>query len=88
MNKAMYMQQVHYLIKPNEYTDNIDYEKFLKQTKRGDWRPFQICFVLLNIKGIFDPSSTDREIVDSNMVSNWWWQNGGLSWIVIFSNFL
>ena len=87
MNKAMYMQQVHYLIKPNEYTDNIDYEKFLKDTGRGNWRPFQICFILLNIKGVFDPSSTDRELVDLI-----WFPTGGgkteaylgLSSLVIF----
>ena len=87
MNKAMYMQQVHYLINPKEYTEIIDYEKLLKQTKRGDWRPFQICFILLNIKGIFDPSSKDREIVDLI-----WFPTGGgkteaylgLSSLVIF----
>ena len=87
MNKAMYMQQVHYLIKPSEYVDNIDYEKFLNKTKRGNWRPFQICFILLNIKGVFDPSSKDREIVDLI-----WFPTGGgkteaylgLSSLVIF----
>ena len=87
MNKAMYMQQVHYLIKPSEYVDDIDYEKFLNKTKRGNWRPFQICFILLNIKGVFDPSSKDREIVDLI-----WFPTGGgkteaylgLSSLVIF----
>ena len=83
----MYMQQVHYLIKPSEYVDDIDYEKFLNETKRGNWRPFQICFILLNIKGVFDPSSKDREIVDLI-----WFPTGGgkteaylgLSSLVIF----
>jgi Helicase conserved C-terminal domain len=28
------------------------------------WRPFQIAFVLLNIKGVARPDSADREIVD------------------------
>jgi hypothetical protein len=87
MNKAMYMQQVHYLIKPEDFTGDIDYEKFLKNTGRGNWRPFQICFILLNIKGIFDPYSTDREIVDLI-----WFPTGGgkteaylgLSSLVIF----
>ena len=28
------------------------------------WRPFQIAFILLNLKGIVEPDSDDREIVD------------------------
>lgn len=28
------------------------------------WRPFQLAFILLNVKGIVDPSSTERETVD------------------------
>lgn len=64
MNKAMYMQQVHYNIEPEMFSKEIDYEKILNETGRGNWRPFQICFVLLNIKGIVDPTCEDRSIVD------------------------
>lgn len=34
--------------------------------KAGDphWRPFQLAFLLLNLPGLIDPSSPDREIVD------------------------
>ena len=28
------------------------------------WRPFQLAFILMNLKGIADPSSNDRELVD------------------------
>lgn len=28
------------------------------------WRPFQIAFILMNLKGIVDPTCRDREIVD------------------------
>ncbi|MED1738111.1 DISARM system helicase DrmA [Bacillus swezeyi] len=28
------------------------------------WRPFQLAFILQNIRGIIDPSSEDRELVD------------------------
>jgi len=87
MNKAMYMQQVHYQIKPNEFSNVIDYENLLLREGRGDWRPFQICFILLNIKGIADPTSAERDIVDLI-----WFPTGGgkteaylgLSSLVIF----
>lgn len=28
------------------------------------WRPFQIAFILMNLKGVVDPKHSDREIVD------------------------
>jgi hypothetical protein len=28
------------------------------------WRPFQLAFILLNLRGIVTPDSADREIVD------------------------
>jgi len=33
-------------------------------TMGGTWRPFQIAFILLNLAGIAQPESPDREIVD------------------------
>ncbi len=33
-------------------------------TNRGYWRAFQIAFLLMSIKGIVDPSSSDRDVVD------------------------
>ncbi len=87
MNKAMYMQQVHYSIKPEQFTETIEYEKILKENERGNWRAFQICFILLNIKAIADPTCKDRNIVDLI-----WFPTGGgkteaylgLSSLVIF----
>ncbi len=35
-----------------------------KDENKFCWRPFQIAFILLNLKGIVDPTSDDREIVD------------------------
>src|SRR5207248_3815328 len=28
------------------------------------WRPFQLAFLLMNLKGIADPAGADREVVD------------------------
>jgi len=36
------------------------------------WRPFQICFQLLNVKGLLDPTDEDRGIVDLA-----WFPTGG-----------
>lgn len=38
-------------------------EKNIKQD-HSEWRPFQIAFILLNIKGLIDPDSDERNIVD------------------------
>ena len=36
------------------------------------WRPFQLAFILLNLRGIVEPESAEREIVDLL------WQDGGV----------
>ena len=35
-----------------------------QQLTTPSWRPFQLAFILMNLKGIADPSSNDRELVD------------------------
>lgn len=54
-----------------EPVDNFSYaheiyksEAFDNQTNIGYWRPFQIAFFLMSIKGITDPDSSDRKVVD------------------------
>ncbi|MGW6027006.1 helicase-related protein [Streptomyces sp. NPDC055099] len=34
------------------------------QPEKGEWRPFQICFVLLCLDGVADPTHSDREVAD------------------------
>ena len=62
MNQSMFMQQVHYQIK--NFSPNIDYNEELKKLGKGNWRPFQLAFILLNIKSFINPESEDREIMD------------------------
>ena len=46
MNKAMYMQQVHYNIEPEMFSKEIDYEKILKKKKEeiGDLFKFVLFY--------------------------------------------
>jgi hypothetical protein len=48
----------------NESQEFISLEKFYKTTDWGNWRPFQIAFVLMNIESVLNPNSKEREIVD------------------------
>jgi len=67
MNKSMYMQQIHYQIPKNLFSNKIDYNGLfdLKEfSSKGSWYPFQIAFILLNIKSLHIPDSDDRDIVD------------------------
>ncbi|QWD22488.1 hypothetical protein G6688_05070 [Polynucleobacter paneuropaeus] len=41
-----------------------DLGDLIKNSPRGYWRPFQIAFLLMSLKGIVDDSSPDRETVD------------------------
>lgn len=59
-NEAMYMQQCRGIIKKareNNIEPIIDPEQIA-------WRPFQLAFILLEIKSLVEPDSDDRKIVD------------------------
>lgn len=74
MNEAMLMQQIHYEISSEKTrawvskSGQLDLESPFKQPSYNDpdrkWRPFQLAFILMNLKAISDPLSSEREIVD------------------------
>ena len=72
MNQAMYLQRSITAFSkecgrgiPCSLSDYMkdNKEKNIKQD-HSEWRPFQIAFILLNIKGLIDPESDERNIVD------------------------
>lgn len=70
MNNTMFMQKAlsEYSAKfgagiPCKLREFMD-EDSKPDNKKFDWRPFQIAFILLNIKGIIDGEDPDREVVD------------------------
>lgn len=70
MNTTMFLQKAlsEYSAKygsgiPCKLREFMD-EDSKADNRRFDWRPFQIAFVLLNIKGIMNGEDPDREIVD------------------------
>lgn len=48
-------------------TDNQEFmslKDFYETTSWGNWRPFQIAFVLMTLESVINPKSDEREIVD------------------------
>ena len=79
MNRAILMQQIHYRISSEEGRDwvsrskgsPLELERPFQPPSYEDasasekaWRPFQLAFILMNLRSIIDPESEDREIVD------------------------
>lgn len=65
-NKAMLMQIVHSGLQKNKRypeDENVNWPVY-KNRNDIEWRPFQLAFMLMSIKGIFDPDSVDRDLVD------------------------
>lgn len=76
MNEAMLMQQLHYRINKKNWTGddlliledasvmpNI-HDKSTWGSIKGEWRPFQIAFILLNIKSIVYEDSEEHDNVE------------------------
>ncbi|MCW5749625.1 MAG: helicase [Alphaproteobacteria bacterium] len=74
MNEAMLMQQVHYQISSEKIRswisgpDGLKLEAPFARPSYDDperkWRPFQLAFILMNIRAVLDPSCQERGIVD------------------------
>lgn len=74
MNEAMLMQQVHYEIASRsprpwversgrlELASSFDPPSYNDPTRK--WYPFQLAFILMNLKPLADPYCEEREIVD------------------------
>ncbi|MBP7508895.1 MAG: hypothetical protein KA807_13850 [Prolixibacteraceae bacterium] len=74
MNQVMHDQQNsskkplrHYHISDDSF--DIAHNEY---EKKNEWRLFQIAFILMNIKGLVDPNSQDRDIADLI-----WFSTGG-----------
>ena len=74
MNEAMHMQQVHYDISSQKTrswvtkSGKLELEKPFDRPSYDDpdrkWRPFQLAFILMNLKASSDPYCAERDIVD------------------------
>lgn len=59
MNKVMHLQSAMKEFSKSKTTLDEEIQKEIL-----NWRPFQICFILLNLEGIVNEYSDDRNIVD------------------------
>jgi hypothetical protein len=74
MNEVMLMQQIHYTIssqKTRSWTNTSEGMKLEAPFNRPSyedlerkWRPFQLAFILMNLKPMSDPDCLERSIVD------------------------
>ena len=74
MNEAMLMQQVHYDISSQKIRSwvaksgvlelEVPFDRPSYDDRERTWRPFQLAFILMNLKAIADPSCAERAIVD------------------------
>ncbi|MCI0618861.1 hypothetical protein L0244_38295, partial [bacterium] len=65
-NRAMLYQRVHYDNAMKRFKGRKDLPVKPDVRKEGEnfWRPFQIVFLIMNLRGIADKQSKDREIVE------------------------
>lgn len=74
MNEAILMQQIHYGISSQQVRQWVErsgrleletsYTKPSYDDSSRKWRPFQLAFILTNLKAVADPGCEERELVD------------------------
>lgn len=74
MNEAMLMQQIHYAISSQSSrswvakSGHLEIESPFCRPSYDDpermWRPFQLAFILMNLKAVADPTCPERDLVD------------------------
>lgn len=74
MNEAMEMQQIHYRMSSQEsrhwvktrkgWELSLPFNRPSYETRKSSWRPFQLAFILMNLRAFADPQSAERELVD------------------------
>ena len=74
MNEAMLMQQIHYEISSRSTrswiskSGGLEIERAFDPPSYDDprrmWRPFQLAFILMNLRAITDPACPERDLVD------------------------
>ena len=74
MNEAMLMQQIHYAISSQSTrswvakSGGLEIERPFDRPSYDDpermWRPFQLAFILMNLKAVADPTCPERDLVD------------------------
>jgi len=70
-NRAMFMQRIHMKIQEDDkYPNDTALQKMISMLDYytvGDqynWRPFQLAFLLMSLKSIVEPKTSERDIVD------------------------
>jgi hypothetical protein len=74
MNRAMLLQQIHYKLASDDIRHWVRDGRHLRldrqytapdySSAQNAWRPFQLAFILMNLRSLADPQSEERQLVD------------------------